>query len=381
MKNTDKIDAMTRALARVTPGQPGGHPSDAEAQTLLTLITAEDPTTAAPETRPARPHGVRRLLLGVTATTATGSRSAHRFRPPRVSIRMITASALAAAITAGALVMGNPDGDDGNDAPRHLVPGLSIPAANAQTVLHSAAQAALHRKFTAPRPDQWVYIETRVQGVGKPAPGEVQTPRTPLETHVDRSWTRADGKEVALFEDGKLVRSPTGGGMPPVDYATVAALPTDPDALLAWMYANMGDLHNSEEDRHNWAYLLLGSLLAQNLVPPAQEAAVYRTMAKIPGVTVAPDAVDVDGRPAVAVARVEDGWVSHELLLDRSTYTYLGERAVASADYTAPEPGVRMEEGRKIIHKGHSYTIKKGTIMTLASRLDIGVTDRPGARI
>ncbi|MEU7897352.1 hypothetical protein AB0B45_31370 [Nonomuraea sp. NPDC049152] len=96
--------------------------------------------------------------------------------------------------------------------------------------------------------------------------------------------------------------------------------------------------------------------------------------------TVNPDAVDVDGRPAVAVSRVADGWVSHELLLDRSTYTYLGERAVASADYTAPEPGVRVEEGRKIIYMGHSYTIKKGTIMTLAVRLNIGVTDRPGVR-
>ncbi|GAA3219610.1 hypothetical protein GCM10020216_029940 [Nonomuraea helvata] len=115
-------------------------------------------------------------------------------------------------------------------------------------------------------------------------------------------------------------------------------------------------------------------------MPPAQEAAVYRAMAKIPGVTVNPDAVDVDGRPAVAVARVEDGWVSHELLLDRSTYAYLGERAIAGADHTAPEPGVRVEGGRKITNLAPSYTIKKGTIMTLAVRLDIGVTDRPGVR-
>ncbi|MFC7586333.1 CU044_5270 family protein [Nonomuraea antimicrobica] len=231
-----------------------------------------------------------------------------------------------------------------------------------------------------PRPDQWIYIERRVQGVPQPTQGEVQTPGTPLESRVGRSWTRADGKEVAVFEDGELVRSPTGGGMPPLDYATVAALPTDPGALLAWMYENLGDIPRSDEDRHNSAYRLLGSLLAQNLVPPAQEAAVYRALARIPGVTVNPDAVDVDGRPAVAVSRTEDGWVSHELLLDRSTYTYLGERSIASADHTAPGPGTRVEEGRKIVNMGHAYAIKKGTIMTLAVRLDIGVTDRPGVK-
>ncbi|MGW0801396.1 CU044_5270 family protein [Nonomuraea sp. NPDC002799] len=308
--------------------------------------------------------------------TAVAPQRAGGFRLPRAGRRAATVGVLAAVITAVALVI-NPVGVE---APRSVVPGLAMPAANAQVLLGRAAEAAGSRAFTGPRPDQWVYIETRRQGVGNAAPGEVQTPRTPLETSMDRSWTRADGKEVALFEDGELVRSATGGGMPPTDYATVAALPTDPDALLAWMYANSGNLHNSEEDRHNWAYRLLGSLLAQNLVPPAQEAAVYRALAKIPGVTVNPGAVDVDARPAVAVARVEAGWVSHELLLDRSTYTYLGERAVAKADYTAPEPGVRVEEGRKIIHKGPSYTIKKGTILTLAVRLDIGVTDRPGVR-
>ncbi|MFC4117027.1 CU044_5270 family protein [Nonomuraea zeae] len=330
-----------------------------------------------PQPAPPSPdaHAAARDALLRRAMAAAPPR-AGRVRLPRTGRRAVTIGMLAAVISAIALVLDPAE----VEAPRSIMPGMGVPAANAQAVLGRAAEVAGDRAFTAPRPDQWVYIETRVRGVGKAARGEVQTPRTPLETSVDRAWTRADGKEVALFEDGKLVRSPTGGGMPPVDYATVAALPTDPDALLAWMYANMGGLQDSEEDRHNWAYLLLGSLLAQNLVPPVQEAAVYGAMAKIPGVTVTPDAVDVDGRPAVAVARVEDGWVSHELLLDRSTYTYLGERAIASADYTAPEPGTHLEEGQKMINMGPSYTIKKGTIMTLAVRLNIGVTDRPGVR-
>ncbi|MEU7827802.1 CU044_5270 family protein [Nonomuraea sp. NPDC049129] len=291
--------------------------------------------------------------------TAALPRRARRFRLPRAGGRVLAAGALAVAITAVASVVGNPEGD----APRPMVPGLALPAANAQVLLHKAAAVARDRPFTAPRPKQWIYMETRYQGVPKATSGEVQTAETPLESRVDRAWTRADGKVLAMFEGGKLVRSSTGGGMPPTDFATVAALPTDPDALLTWLYGNVG----VRQKRDVTAYLILGSLLNNNLVPPAQEAAVYQAMAKIPGVTVNPDAVDVAGRPALAVGCVEDGWVGHEILLDRTTYTYLGERAVAIADYVSPNPDI-------------VFSIKKGTIMSRSVRLAIGITDKPGVR-
>jgi hypothetical protein len=83
--------------------------------------------------------------------------------------------ALAAAITTGALILGNPGGDG---TPRRAIPGLYVPAAKAQTVLNNAAQAALRRPFTAPRPDQWIYIATRYRHLDKPGPGDVQSART-----------------------------------------------------------------------------------------------------------------------------------------------------------------------------------------------------------
>ncbi|SDM64203.1 CU044_5270 family protein [Nonomuraea jiangxiensis] len=354
----DYSQADLEALRQAWP-QPA--PPSPEARTAARDALLRRAAAAAPQ------HAGRIRLSGIGGRT----------RLSKAGRRAATIGLLAALISAVALVA-NPGGVE---APHSIVPGIAVPVANAQALLGRAAAAAGNRAFTAPRPDQWVYIETRLQGVPKATTDEVQTPDTPLETRVDRSWTRADGKEMAYFENGELVRSATGGAMPPQDYATVASLPTDPDALLSWMYAKViGGPNGSEEDRHNQAYRLLGSMLAQNLVPPAQEAAVYGAMAKIPGVTVNTDAVDVDGRPAVAVARVENGWVSHELLLDRSTYTYLGERALASADYTAPEPGVRREGDQKILYQGPSYTIKKGTIMTLAVRLGIGITDQPGVK-
>ncbi|MEU9884410.1 hypothetical protein [Sphaerisporangium sp. NPDC051011] len=56
MKNTDDIDEITRALARVEPGKPGGHASDVGARKLLASIAAEQPgpSPVRPRRRPAR---------------------------------------------------------------------------------------------------------------------------------------------------------------------------------------------------------------------------------------------------------------------------------------------------------------------------------------
>ncbi|WP_214110695.1 hypothetical protein [Acrocarpospora catenulata] len=62
MKNIDDIDAITRRLARVEPGRPGGRPSDAGARTLLASITAEEP---GPSVARPRRHRPRRLVLGL----------------------------------------------------------------------------------------------------------------------------------------------------------------------------------------------------------------------------------------------------------------------------------------------------------------------------
>ncbi|MEV0381090.1 hypothetical protein [Nonomuraea sp. NPDC050643] len=69
MKNTDEIDATTRALARVAPGTPGGDPSDAEARALLAAITSEDPGTAAKTGT----RAYRRPALGLAATVVLGA--------------------------------------------------------------------------------------------------------------------------------------------------------------------------------------------------------------------------------------------------------------------------------------------------------------------
>ena len=42
--------------------------------------------------------------------------------------------------------------------------------------------------------------------------------------------------------------------------------------------------------------------------------------------TLVSGALNVDGRPALAVARVQDIWLREEILLDPQTYHLIGER-------------------------------------------------------
>jgi hypothetical protein len=62
MKNIDDIDEITRTLARVEPGKPGGRASDVGARKLLASITAEQPGPSA--VRPRR-RPTQRLALGL----------------------------------------------------------------------------------------------------------------------------------------------------------------------------------------------------------------------------------------------------------------------------------------------------------------------------
>ncbi|MGW6206314.1 hypothetical protein ACWF9B_22075 [Streptomyces sp. NPDC055089] len=66
-------------------------------------------------------------------------------------------------------------------------------------------------------------------------------------------------------------------------------------------------------------------------MPPKVAAALYRATAKIPGVVVVHDAVDAAGRHGIAIGR-EDAGVMEQLIFDKKTKAFLGEREVAVRD-------------------------------------------------
>jgi hypothetical protein len=92
------------------------------------------------------------------------------------------------------------------------------------------------------------------------------------------------------------------GPAPPLfdGYRALAALPTHPNALRRWAYERArnttgGGMHDDGD-----VFLFFNHMLRGNVLPPKLEAAIFRVLKQLPGVTVL-DTVDVLGRPAIAL--------------------------------------------------------------------------------
>jgi hypothetical protein len=208
-------------------------------------------------------------------------------------------------------------------------PGYRWPAAQraaAAGFLENAALAAGRRPWTAPRPDQFMYKES--QSLHNSKEMEARAPNGPLvpgSTRLVREqvWKRIDAQVMGLMADGKLEVHRRGGPMSwgQIPYEDLVKL-TTPEAVLAWDKApkNFG--------------VMLDALLGQYVLPPEVEAAFFRALARREGTGLNPDAVNIDGRPAVGLGYIEEDYLSVELLFDKETYQLIGERLVAIVDHT-----------------------------------------------
>ncbi|MDL4820099.1 CU044_5270 family protein [Actinomadura opuntiae] len=200
------------------------------------------------------------------------------------------------------------------------------PPANVAAVLDRAADRAAAEPV--PRPDQFVYQDTvelrRVMDGGR------------WYRDRNQSWVSVNGAKPGLIRlknsirprpgehlppDGEDVVAPCGQ-VPPIDRPYLGDLPADPDALLR-LLARVGDGGRAERQ---WE---AATDLIDRPAPPGVRAALFRAMARIPGVRLASDSVDAAGRHGVAVARTEDG-VREEIIFDTATHRYLGTRDVVT---------------------------------------------------
>ncbi len=319
-----------------------------------------------PPSRQVVEEGRKRLLAAAYDARETRPSTG----PSRTRVRLVALGALTAAIVAGTTIAQNMGGTDGKGNPKPVIPGIPSGAvANAEEVLNRAAAAA-ETDSSAPRPDQWVFTEDKQRF---PATGtRVVTPRTPLVNFNSLNWHRVDGKQYAElqkkpFGDGKLriVDIAYGGGPGwKHDYPTLAAMPTDPNRLADWVLAKEGHKVSAEE-RASTLSGLYAVILRNGVAPPKAEAAIFRAIKLLPGVTLNKDAVDLAGRKAVAVGLVMDGYLQQEILLDQKTYRYLGERTIAIKDRTQ-----HATDG--------AWTTKKGGVINLDVRTASGIVDKPG---
>jgi hypothetical protein len=267
----------------------------------------------------------------------------------------IAVVAAAAATTLTAFAVAENLGGTGSDV---------VPVA-AAAVLEEAAVAAETRPFTAPRDDQWIYIEDRFTTSAGGA-------------EIQRSWRRADGGGFAgIDENGKLrvtvierLRKRSRRPAPPLfdGYHDLAALPTDPDALRRWAYERARNATGGGMNDHGDVFLIFNHMLRGNVLPPKLEAAIFRVLKQLPGVTVL-DTVDVVGRPAIALGLGTSDWLHEELLLDKENYTYRGERSTVVRDavidpFKAGNPRGEVTKGSKVV----------------VARVATAIVDEPGER-
>jgi hypothetical protein len=302
--------------------------------------------------------------------------------------RVVTAAAaLALVAVLGAAVL------VARQLPRERAP--AAPAATAAELATRAATAAAAGSIPDPRPHQWVYTKelTVEYGGVKPWTHE-RWVRVDGEKHVNainndlRAARVSDTrKQRMLTASAMWSRCPTGKREPLVRvrpavglgrfFPNPAAVPTDPDGLLAAVYRLVEDpdcapiVGDNVQDR---AFTLIGALL-EGVLPAEVRAALYGALAKLPGVTVLRGVTDAAGRRGVAftgAASIEapgsSRWVRMEVILDNDTYRYLGARYIATRDHFVPSMGPR------------GTRFRKGQVLISRAQLALAVVDAPCQR-
>jgi hypothetical protein len=284
----------------------------------------------------------------------------------------LVAAAAAAALVAGIVAR-----------PRtvHVRPMPAVPARDMSLAAQVLRAAALHvatEPATRPSPDQWIYSKSVEQEPGSPVA-------------TNENWIQFDGVDTAYFQGGKLIvhagppaAPPTGASAPlrafdadptPMTaYDALSSLPPDRTALLAAVDAEIaadpgavapaGGSPSAGRTRPQLEFEYLSNLVwnAAQAAPASAEAAVFRAMATIAGVSAQSGVSDAAGRPAIALS--DDG-DQQQLLFDPHTYEVIGLRQVSDGHYPAP---------------GKSGTEPAGTIVDSVAFVSVTPVNAPGDR-
>ncbi|MFJ8666423.1 CU044_5270 family protein [Streptomyces sp. NPDC093600] len=274
----------------------------------------------------------------------------------RRAVLLPAATALVGALAVGVLLFAPGDAGDREDN-RASGPVLTteIGAADpkgARPLLDRISLAAADTRAPRPGAGQYVYIETKTANTHvRTVNGKASVVSEPL--HTRQSWRSPDGLKGWLIEPGNTGpegitlegRDEKGDvptphlGAPSHDY--LAALPTDPDALLRKIYKETAGQGRGPDQQ---AFTTIGDLLTESWPSPRLTAALYKAAAKIPGVVSVNGATDAVGRSGVAVARLDEtSGQRTEWIFDSRSLTFLGERTVqvekGTADGELIKPG------------------------------------------
>ncbi|GAB2830106.1 hypothetical protein GCM10027176_38170 [Actinoallomurus bryophytorum] len=290
-----------------------------------------------------------------------------------------TAAGLAVAVGAAAVLQQTGTHGTGGHAPRPDRTGTVVDAAQ---VLSLAANTVETRPAIRPRAHQWAYVERMDLSSQRHVEINGVPPGKPMVAEI---WTRFDGTREASLGDNIIGVDPHRLHMskldhdadettPLQDYAHLASLPTDPQALVKKL-CHGGP---ATADQTSCVFPIAVKLLANVAMPPKLQATFYRVLATLPHIVVKRDVVDLAGRHDIAVAEAyPDDFQSEAILLDPHTYEYRGERL----DWTVDPNEAPPAPGRTPPRVLHSPTEARARHeFTETIRIASGVVDRPGTR-
>jgi hypothetical protein len=248
----------------------------------------------------------------------------RRVRRPLLAALGAGAALAAAAATALVLVLSG-----GQPAP-------ASPAA--VELLAKVANVAARQPVPAVSNGEFMYVRSDVSyavynnGSQKPTiePLHERQIWQPVANICDWGLVIEDGQRTSLApspDSGPSLSVKCGqGNLDDATYRLLQSLPTDPRALLDQIYSF--DQQNGEGQAlgsDGEAFVKIGDLIRETIVPPSTAAALYRAAALIPGVTLIDRVANVEGRPGIAIA-----WTNsqerYEWIFDPATLQYLGER-------------------------------------------------------
>jgi hypothetical protein len=136
-------------------------------------------------------------------------------------------------------------------------------------------------------------------------------------------------------DEGKKPCSQPGSWQTP-NAEFLAALPRDPDELYDRLLTDVGD----RGETHIVTYV--ADVLRSGLVPADLRAALYRALAKVPGLEITEQVANLNGQKGTSYGILEDG-TRADLIIDPATGQFIGEREVAVDGFESIPAGTVME--------------------------------------
>ena len=320
---------------------------------LLTRLRSEVPLD-----RPGRPTEAR-LAAAIAAEAIHAGRPGRRPQPRRRLIACAAAAVTAAA--AGGVVAVQLNHGPGSPSVRRSggpaaatsfgLPSLGRARTGTQLVAFATRAAAL-APDRAPRPDQWIYVKTETADSTSGGGGFMFGP--PNERKIGVQWIQVGWRRYGNAAPGVAGRQPVAqapvsispggpgfdlGGWKSVSYAYLNSLPTDPARLRAVILGqNNPRMPWYQPDPNVAVFSTIATLLTGQTegvwLPPRLAATMYRLLQQTPGVHF-DTAVDLAGRTGLGFYMVMDGWQKEELVINPTTYSYMGDEWVAVRAHTS----------------------------------------------